>query len=233
MLNDIKVPYLTDEQLNIFLKTHPILSRQERYTREDLKAVLESQFKKALMGQIEIEAHSTTRYGGTTRPLQVPKSNNFGMSMSPAKATNPFRTMRGGDSHSGDADFERDASATQSIRIDDQQPGHCVHAHIPGLPSSLTDKIFDYMSKNVYAVIDQFQIEVGGSLINEAQPHHTVNVLRKCKIADLSDAQAKLFHESLCDKTGACFFREALIAKYHQKPQVDLAAAAMDPESKK
>ena len=63
LLHEIKVPNLSEQDIDIFIKTNTQLSEHQLFTRELLKSVLELPFTRVREHRIEIEANSTNRYG--------------------------------------------------------------------------------------------------------------------------------------------------------------------------
>jgi hypothetical protein len=136
------VPNLSDTDITIFLKTHPILCNKELLTKDDLKQVLEPSFDKVVRNQVEVEANSTTRYA----PEKTAKATTgFGFNMSPAKATNPgWLTNTKSPAGGADGDFERDTEYRGTMKLD---------ATLVSLNSKEAEELQKYMSENVYKVI--------------------------------------------------------------------------------
>lgn len=63
LLHEIKVPNLSEQDIDIFIKTNTQLSEHQLFTRELLKSVLELPFTRVREHRIEIEVNSTNRYG--------------------------------------------------------------------------------------------------------------------------------------------------------------------------
>lgn len=138
--------------------------------------------------------------------------NNFGMSSHPKKAHNPFETI---NTHKGldeTHDFERDPSQTMNIKA----------------THKVSDEIDRLMRDKVYEVIRTYQNEVG-SMMAEAEPHHTRKVLKKF-LSTLTDDECDKFHKSISDG-GVCYYKEALLFKY--APVVkDASSLQRDPRLK-
>lgn len=63
LLHEFKVPNLSEQDIDIFIKTNTQLSEHQLFTRQLLKSVLELPFTRVREQRIEVEANSTNRYG--------------------------------------------------------------------------------------------------------------------------------------------------------------------------
>jgi hypothetical protein len=122
------VPNLSEQDIDIFLKTHSILHKVELFTREHLKTVLEGPFNEAREQLLEQEANSTTMYGNQAirnTAHQIKPATGFGQNLSPTKAHDAGWLTKGKESNQKQSeidDFERDLASTLVKKKDEFKP---------------------------------------------------------------------------------------------------------------